>query len=96
MNPRRRRALAWLAGTLVAAGSGVAFAQPAAGCRADTAGPRVLLRVTLAEAARWVRLASAAVGSRWDVETLPRDPVTSAEDESSVVLYGEFEGRGVC
>ena len=51
--------------------------------------------LTLADAARWVRLASAAVGSRWDVETLPRDPATSAEDESSVVLYGEFEGRGV-
>ncbi|PSL79491.1 hypothetical protein C7T35_37225 [Variovorax sp. WS11] len=51
--------------------------------------------LTLADAARWIRLASAAVGSRWDVETLPRDPATSAEDESSVVLYGEFEGRGV-
>jgi hypothetical protein len=51
--------------------------------------------LTLADAARWVRLASAAVGNRWDVETLPRDPVTSAEDESSVVIYGEFEGRGV-
>jgi hypothetical protein len=49
VNLRRRRALAWLAGTLVAAGSGAAFAQPAAGCRADTAGPRVLLRVTLAD-----------------------------------------------
>lgn len=50
---------------------------------------------TLADAARWIRLASAAVGSRWDVEVLPRDPATSAEDESSAVLYGEFEGRGV-
>jgi hypothetical protein len=34
---------------VVAAGTGLAFAQPAAGCRADMAGPRVLLRVTLAD-----------------------------------------------
>jgi hypothetical protein len=51
--------------------------------------------LTLADAARWVRLASAGMGSRWDFEPLPRDAATSAEDESSVVLYGEFEGRGV-
>ncbi|MDR6534601.1 hypothetical protein [Variovorax soli] len=51
--------------------------------------------LTLADAARWLRLASASFGSRWDLESLPRDPDTSAEDESSVVLYGEFEGRGV-
>jgi hypothetical protein len=51
--------------------------------------------LTLADAARWMRLASAGMGSRWDFEPLPRDAATSAEDESSVVLYGEFEGRGV-
>ncbi|PNG58655.1 MULTISPECIES: hypothetical protein [unclassified Variovorax] len=51
--------------------------------------------LTLADAARWVLLASAGMGSRWDFEPLPRDAATSAEDESSVVLYGEFEGRGV-
>jgi hypothetical protein len=51
--------------------------------------------MTLADAARWIRLASGSVGSRWDCEALPRNSAVSAEDESSVVLYGEFEGRGV-
>ncbi|VTU41315.1 hypothetical protein H4CHR_06050 [Variovorax sp. PBS-H4] len=51
--------------------------------------------LTLADAARWMRLASAGMSSRWDFEPLPRDAATSAEDESSAVLYGEFEGRGV-
>jgi len=51
--------------------------------------------LTLADVARWVRLAGAGMGDRWDFEPLPQDPMTRAEDESSVVLYGEFEGRGV-
>ena len=51
--------------------------------------------LTLGDATRWVRLAGAALTNCCDFEPLPRDPVTSAEDESSVVLYGEFEGRGV-
>jgi hypothetical protein len=51
--------------------------------------------LTLADVARWVRLAGAGVGGRWDFEPLPRTAATSAEDESSAVLYSEFEGRGV-
>lgn len=51
--------------------------------------------LTLADLARWVRLAGAGIGACWDFEPLPQDPATRAEDESSVVLYGEFEGRGV-
>lgn len=51
--------------------------------------------LTLADLARWVRLAGAGIGGCWDFEPLPQDPATRAEDESSVVLYGEFEGRGV-
>lgn len=34
-------------------------------------------------------------GGRWDFEPLPRTAATTAEDESSAVLYSEFEGRGV-
>jgi hypothetical protein len=51
--------------------------------------------LTLADVARWVRLAGAGVGGRWDFEPLPRTAATSAEDESSAELYSEFEGRGV-
>jgi beta-lactamase superfamily II metal-dependent hydrolase len=34
------------------------------------------------------------VDDHWDIETLAEDGETSAENESSVVLYGYFEGRG--
>jgi len=49
----------------------------------------------LADMARWARLGAAAMGSRWDFEPLPRAAATSAENDASAVLYGEFEGRGV-
>ncbi|OUL98006.1 hypothetical protein [Variovorax sp. JS1663] len=55
----------------------------------------LLAGLTLADAARWARLVSAGFGSRWDYEPLPHNPRTNAEDESSAVLYGEFESRGV-
>lgn len=58
--------------------------------------PRPLLAgLTLADAARWARLASAGFGSRWDYEPLPHRPSSTPEDESGAVLYGEFEGRGL-
>lgn len=55
----------------------------------------LLAGLTLADAARWARLASAGFGSRWDYEPLPHTPTSLPKDESSVVLYGEFEGFGV-
>ncbi|MEJ7687725.1 MAG: hypothetical protein WKG52_12440 [Variovorax sp.] len=45
---------------------------------------------------RWVRYAVAALGRPWELEPLPRAQVpVRAQDQSSAVLYGEFEGRGV-
>ncbi len=35
------------------------------------------------------------IAERWDVETLQEDGETSAENESSVVLYGSFDGKGL-
>lgn len=51
--------------------------------------------LTLADAARWARLATAAFGDRWDYEPLPHTPNSLPKDEASAVLYGEFEGHGV-
>lgn len=44
------------------------------------------------------RLAKAAIEylmEKWDVETLGEDGETSAENESSVILYGNIEGKGI-
>lgn len=35
------------------------------------------------------------VDEHWHIETLPEDGETSCENESSVILYGNFAGRGV-
>ncbi len=52
--------------------------------------------LTLGRLDRSVRFAVAALGSRWDLEPLPRAPAAvRPQDQSSAVLYGEFEGRGV-
>ncbi len=75
--------------------------SPRQRCYVDTLLPAFGTRLprtaglTLADVARWVRLAGAGVGGRWDFEPLPQMAASSAEDESSAVLYGEFEGRGV-
>ncbi len=34
------------------------------------------------------------IDDHWDIETLEENGETSAENESSVVLYGYFDGRG--
>ncbi len=35
------------------------------------------------------------IDEKWDVETLQEDVETSAENESSVILFGNFDGQGV-
>ena len=62
---------------------------PALGSALPSAG------LTLADVARWAHAAGAGIVSRWDFEPLPYDPAIHVEHESSAVLYGEFEGRGV-
>lgn len=46
----------------------------------------------LSEAAR---RAASWIAEKWDIETLREDVETSAENESSVVLYGVIDGRGI-
>jgi len=46
------------------------------------------LRATLEKMASWV-------AELWHIETLSEDGETSCENESSVVLYGNLDGRGV-
>jgi beta-lactamase superfamily II metal-dependent hydrolase len=47
---------------------------------------------TLTEAAR---TAASWIAERWDFETLREDVETSSENESSVVLYGVADGKGI-
>lgn len=42
-----------------------------------------------------VEKAMSFVSERWDIETLREGGVTAAENETSVVLYGHFDGSGV-
>ncbi|MBU1358044.1 MAG: hypothetical protein KKC79_14680 [Gammaproteobacteria bacterium] len=56
---------------------------------------RGLVTQAVDRAARLVRLSLGLWGAPWNVEPLPVSGRTSAECESSAVLYAEFAGRGV-
>lgn len=45
--------------------------------------------------ARFLRKMVSWVDDRWDVETLRENVTTSAENESSVILYGTYDGRDI-
>jgi beta-lactamase superfamily II metal-dependent hydrolase len=54
--------------------------------------PRGIIASTLSELANQVRQ---WVEEKWDIETLSNNAETSYDNESSVVLWGNFDGRGI-
>lgn len=44
---------------------------------------------------RGIKKVASWIDENWRIETLPEDGETSYENESSVILYGNFAGRGV-
>jgi len=49
----------------------------------------------LAALAEAIRMAGAWIAETWNVELLREDVETSSENESSVILFADFDGRGV-
>lgn len=64
-----------------------AFGARPASCGPAACGGVAALTALMRSSGRWLR--------RWWQESLREDAATSAENESSAVLYGDFDGRGV-